>query len=145
MCKLISHANLLWINLGDGKCGFLEVKAPRKSWISESQSESKGPHGMDLALMSQPGFPVVKWPREAKIRVKVRALAVIDLALRRRCVLHRGRSVAEGTPLNAPISLLIDRNYTITVWFFDLVFSWLLHKEYMAFNDKLCYKLRSYR
>ena len=55
--------------------------------------------------------------------MKVRALAVIDLALRRRCVLHRGRSVAEGTPLNAPISLLIDRNYTITVWFFDLVFS----------------------
>ena len=29
---------------GDGKCGFLEVRAPRKSWRSESQSESKGPH-----------------------------------------------------------------------------------------------------
>ena len=26
----------------------------------------------------------------------VRALTVMDLALRRRCVLHRGRSVAEG-------------------------------------------------
>ena len=61
---------------------------------------------MDLALISQPGFPVVKWQREAKIRVKVRALAVMDLALRRRCVLHRGRSVAEGTPFSAPISLL---------------------------------------
>ena len=31
----------------------------------------------------------------------VRALTVMDLALRRRCVLHRGRSVAEGTPLSA--------------------------------------------
>ena len=41
---LISHTNLLWINLGDGKCGFLEVRAPRKSWRSESQSESKSPH-----------------------------------------------------------------------------------------------------
>ena len=26
------------------KCGFLEVRAPRKNWRSESQSESKGPH-----------------------------------------------------------------------------------------------------
>ena len=60
---------------------------------------------------------------EAKVRVRVRALTVMDLALRRRCVLHRGRSVAEGTPLSAPISLLIDRNYTITVWFFGPVIS----------------------
>ena len=70
---------------------------------------------MDLTLMSQPGFPEVKLPREAKIRVKVRAHTVMDLVLRCRCVLRRGRSVAEGTPLSAPISLLIDRNYTITV------------------------------
>ena len=26
------------------KCGFLEVRAARKNWRSESQSESKGPH-----------------------------------------------------------------------------------------------------
>ena len=65
----------------------------------------------------------------------------MDLALRRRCVLHRGRSVAEGTPLSVPISLLIDRNYMITIWFIDPVVSWLLHKEYMVFNDKLCYKV----
>ena len=52
--------------------------------------------------------------------MKVRALTVMDLALRRRCVLHRGRSVAEGTSLSDPISLLIDKNYTITVWFFEL-------------------------
>ena len=38
---------------------------------------------------------------EAKVRVRVRALTVMDLAPRRRCVLHRGRSVAEGTPLSA--------------------------------------------
>ena len=45
----------------------------------------------------------------------------MNLVLRRRCVLRRGRSVAEGSAVSAPISLLIDRNYTITVWFFDLV------------------------
>ena len=42
--ELMKHANLCGINWGDGKCGFLEVRAPRKSWRSESQSESKGPH-----------------------------------------------------------------------------------------------------
>ena len=57
------------------------------------------------------------------IRVKVRALANMDLALRRRCVLRRGRSVVEGTALSAPISLLIYTNYTIIVWFFDLLIS----------------------
>ena len=55
--------------------------------------------------------------------MKVRALTVMDLALRRRCVLHRGRSVTEGTSLSDPISLLINKNYTITVWFFDLMIS----------------------
>ena len=38
----------------------------------------------------------------------------------RRCILRRGRSVAKATALSAPISLLIDRNYTITVCFFYL-------------------------
>ena len=113
--------------MGDGKCGFLEVRALRKSWRAKVRVRVRALTVMDLALMSQPGFPVVKWPREAKIRVKVRALTVMDLALRRRCVLHRGRSAAEVTPLSTPISLLIDRNYTITFWFYDLVISWLLY------------------
>ena len=33
--------------------------------------------------------------------MNVKALTVIDLALHRRCLLHRGQSVAEGTPLSA--------------------------------------------
>ena len=89
---------------------------------------------MDLALMSQLGFPVVKWPREAKVKGPHHYHTVAGVCFTR---LHRGPSVAEVTPLSASISVLIVRNYMITVWFFDLVISWLLHKEYMVVNDKL--------
>ena len=112
----------LWINLGDGKCVFLEVSAPRKSCRSESQSESRGPHCYESCSHVPTGIPLGEVTEGAKIRLKIRALTVMDIAFRRRCVLHRGRSVAEGTPLPARISILIDRNYTIIVcFFFDLV------------------------
>ena len=34
---LINHANPLWPKLGDGKCGFLEVRAPRKAGETTSE------------------------------------------------------------------------------------------------------------
>ena len=54
---LISHANLcgyIWVT---EKCGFLEVRAPRKSWRSESQSESKGPHCYGTCSHVPAGLP----------------------------------------------------------------------------------------
>ena len=127
-------ANHLWINLGDGKCGFLKVRPPEKAGEAKVRVRVRALAVMDLALMSQLGFPVVKWPREAKVKGPHHYHTVAGVCFTR---LHRGPSVAEVTPLSAPISVLIDRNDTITVWFFVLVFSWLLHKEYMVVNDKL--------
>ena len=59
--------------LGDGKCGFLGVRAPRKAGETTSGWEEGPSPSWTLNLMSKPGLPVVKWPRDAKIRTRVRA------------------------------------------------------------------------
>ena len=78
-----------------GPCSHVPTRLPRGEITerSEDQVEGKGPHLYGPLCSPSPVCP------------------------------YRGRSVAVGTPLSAPISLFIARNYTITVWFFDLVIS----------------------
>ena len=70
------------------KCGFLEVRAPRKNWRSESQSESKGPHCYGPCSHVPAGLPRGEVTERSE-----------DQGEGKRP--HRGRSVAEGTPLSA--------------------------------------------
>ena len=99
---------------------FSEGKAPRKSWRSESQSESKGPRCYGPCPHVPVGLPRGEVTERSESKGPSPLPHVAGVCFTR---LHRGPSVAEVTPLSAPISVLIDRNDTITVWFFVLVFS----------------------
>ena len=47
--------------LGDGKCGFLGVRGPQKSWRNNFRVRVRALTVMTLNLMSEPGFPVPPW------------------------------------------------------------------------------------
>ena len=76
------------------KCGFL---APRKSWRSESQSESKGPHCYGPCSHVPAGLPRGEVTERSEDQGEGKGPHRYGpYSPSRRCVLHRGRSVAEG-------------------------------------------------
>ena len=58
--------------MGVGMCGLLEVNALEKAGEAKVRVRVRAITVMGFALVFQLGFLVVKRPREAKIRVKVR-------------------------------------------------------------------------
>ena len=87
----------LWINLGR-----------RKSCRRESGSGSKGPHCYGPCSHVAAGLSGCEVTERSEDQGEGNGPHCYGLSLRRRCVLHRRRKVAEGTSLSAPISLLIE-------------------------------------
>jgi hypothetical protein len=99
-----SHKSLV-AKLGYGKCGFLEVRGPQKSWRNNIRVRVRALTVMDIESHVRAGLPCGEVTERCEDQDKGKGLTVMDLALFCRCVLHRGRSVAVWTPLSA-----IDRN-----------------------------------
>ena len=110
----------MWIHFWWRKVRFSGGKGPQKKLEKRKNSESEGPHCYGPCSHVPTGLPRGEITERSEDQVEGKGPHLYGPCSPSPVCPYRGRSVAEGTPLSAPISLLIARNYTITVCFLIL-------------------------